>query len=164
MLKNIALFYIIYNKQVYSKIPKQDRISSILEGIFESLSYFDVNKDIKFMAYCSKYIHTRLCDNIIYATRKRRNGVVCSLDEMVENAGTNYEMNFIKDYDNSFDCVDDSDMLNDIDLSVREKIMCKAIMENPNISNVELAEVLKCHRHTVAKERNVLKIKLASCL
>jgi len=163
--KNFKLFCSIVYQSNYRSIDNADKVDAVLQSLNKAMKYYNHDKVISFNTFVTRCIKSRLASHIQYLTQKRHQGITYSLDALRENTDNEeYNKNILTEKDNSFDNVDFSVDFSLSDLSEREKLMCKLIMENPNISNCELSEALNCHRHTIAKEKKILQTKLAYLL
>lgn len=161
--KNFAYISRVVFQPVYSYIDNEDKISAVLSGIYNAASKFEPKRGYVFNTFMIQCIKGELNMQIAYLSyKKRKSNGVCSLDGMYEDMdGEAFEKNIIKPYDDSYDTIELINSIDNSNLSQDEKIMCKAIIQDSNITNLELADLLSCHRHTVRSIKNSLKNKLA---
>ena len=160
--RDFKLLFRVISEPKYNAVDKQDKVDAVLRVVYRGLEKFSPDKAVSFNTFLVAGVRRKLATYIQYLAQKKRSGTVYSLDYMKESMDNNeYEVNFdLPDSDYTKSVEFSMDMLN-AGLSERQKIMCAAIMDNPKISNVELAEILKCHRHTVCAEKKILQQKLA---
>ena len=160
--RNFKLLSAVVYEQRYKFIDKDDKVDAVMQAICCAVDRFDINKNVAFNTFLVKNLRCQLYNYVAILTQQRHKGIVYSLDAMRDNTDNeDYDVNILKTDYNDLDNVLLNVDLNTAGLSEREAIMCKAIMDNPNITNCELAELLKCHRHTIAKEKIILQQKLA---
>lgn len=156
-----SLCAVIYEAR-YNIIEKQDKVDCAMWSVYRALNNYDITKPVHFNTFLITNLRKRLATCMQQVLQKRHCSSVYSLDEMKENTDNNeYEKNFQIFVPSHAEQINLSFDINNAGLSDREKVMCKAILDNPNISNIELSQILKCHRHTVMKEKRELQQKLA---
>lgn len=151
---------VAYNSKFYA-INGADKASFVLQVIHKSMLKYALDKKCSFVTFCVSCISRRLVAQIHYLTTQSRNMNVYSLDYMKEKTECDYEANFVNTQVDEISNVEFMQVLRDSGLSDKEMFVCKLIMENPNITNIEIARELDVHRHTIAKCKNSLSNKLA---
>lgn len=163
--RNFKLLCSVIYEARYNLVEQQDKVDSAVCAVYRALDKFDVSRNLMFNTFLIKNVRSNLATHMAKIMQKRHCQNMYSLDEMKENTDNHeYEKNFQLFAPKYTEQIDLSVDLSKTNLSEREKIMCEAIMENPNISNTELSEILKCHRHTVRNEKYILQQKLAFLL
>ena len=160
--RNFKLLCSVIYEPRYRLVDNQDKVDSVMCAIHRALIKFDISKNFMFNTFLITNVRSAVTTYLYKVYQKRHCQNVYSLDEMKEKTDNNeYESNFELYNTSVADQVNMSVDLYNAGLSEREIIMCKAIMENPDISNQELSEILKCHRHTIRHEKNILQQKLS---
>jgi DNA-binding NarL/FixJ family response regulator len=128
---------------------------------------FDETKGYVFNTLAIKCIKQEFAAHIAKLTYQKRKQQVNDVSieaicEMFNDEGTNsFEPEYVLGTsDNQYSMVDVITTVNNSNLTENEKILCKAIINDPGITNNELADLLKCHRHTVRAVKHGLQNKL----
>ena len=151
--RNVKLWSnIVYNVK-YSGMDIEDRSDSCVEALDRALKTFDSDKAVKFCTYAVTIITTAMARLYIYYSGKNRLDRPNSYEDLCDN--TYFEAQNAQP-ENKFDLELSMSKLND-----KEKKLCELIAYNPGIKDVELAQILNVHRHTVASMKRGLAGKLS---
>lgn len=150
---------IAYNTKFYA-IDPADKVSVVLKTIYSCMSKFDATKNYKFSTFCTSRIIKAMITQIKRMTALKRSGDTVSLDYIVENGMP--LMAYKNEYTDSFvlDKLEFLESLKNSGFTEKELQVCELIIDNPHITNIEIAEQLKTHRHTIAKEKRAIEQKL----
>ena len=161
--RNYGLLTKIASNSCFYSLDKDEVASTILQKVNEALIKYDYSRCDTFVPFMKHIIELELFNKLNYFKHKGRDKVVYSLEALVEKEdGQNFEDNFLEDdYDHS-DSIDlNLSIFNDTSLSEKEKNLCRTIMENPDMTDIELAEKLNVHRHTIRNTKQRLAQKFS---
>lgn len=162
--RHFKMWLTIANKPKFAYVDKADKSSFVLQGLYDAIQNYSYDKQVQFKTFAYRCVNNALVGVMLKSKKHdnwlQRNDV--SLDSLIElNDGNPYELNFDVPADDELSNVDLICMINSSDFTDREKLLCRAIMEDPYISDIELSEILKVHRHTVRTDKIKLRSKLA---
>ena len=169
--KNFALYSGVVYEQKYAYIDNESKVSSLLTALYNAAVFFDVDKGYVFNTLAIKCIKQEFAAHLAKLSyQKRKNKVndisieaVCKMFSGEEDS--DYEPEYILGVtDDQYAFVEIINTINKSNLCENEKMLCKAIINDYNITNNELAEMLNCHRHTVRAVKKGLQSKLTSVL
>ncbi len=165
--KNFALYSSVVYESKYSHIDNPSKISSVLTAIYNAAYAFDGSKGYVFNTLAIKCIKQEFAAhtaNLSYQKRKGQANEVSleGLCEFYTGTTRNYrEPEYLLGTSEiKYNLIETLNIINNSNLTENEKILCKAIIQDHNITNNELAELLNCHRHTVRAVKNSLHTKL----
>lgn len=161
--RHFKLWFTIANKPKFSYIDKADKSSFVLQGLYDAIQNYSCDKQVQFKTFAYTCVNNALVGVMLKSKKHdnwlQRNDV--SLDNLIElNDGNPYEINFDVPTVDELSKVDLMCLINSSDFSDREKLLCKAIMDDPYITDIELSELLKVHRHTIRTDKIKLRNKL----
>ena len=169
--KNFTLYSGVVYEPKYSYIDTASKVSSVLTAIYNAAQAFDSDKGYVFNTLAIKCIKQEFALHIQKLTYKKRKQSISdvSLESLcaIFNAGEDdtFEPEFLLGVqENEYNLIEVINTINNSNLTDNEKIMCKAIINDCNITNNELAEILNCHRHTVRAIKKGMQSKLNSVL
>lgn len=154
--RNFPQWLHMTSKFSFARMDNEDRVSVVLDKLNQALLTFDVAKGYKFTTYANKLIAMELKNKTNYFLHNKRDVVKCvsivpeSGDDDVENnalvdktiGGLQYE-------DTHFAELELRVAIQNSDMTEREKMVCNIILDNPGITDMEIADMMKVHRHTV---------------
>lgn len=169
--KNFALYISVAYESKYGYIDNESKVSSVLTAIYNAAQFFDSSRGYVFNTLAIKCIKQEFAVHIAklsYQKRKERvNDVsfegLCELFGSDEDSTNSCEPAYLTGVNEAqYNLVETLYTIDNSNLTDNEKLMCKAIINDYNITNNELADILKCHRHTVRAVKKSLQSKLST--
>ena len=170
--RNFPEWVHMVNRPQFYNISNDDKVSIVLEKLNKALLYFDVTRGIKFTTYANKLIAMELYNKRGSLHRKGRDSIKCvqvvssseiegcvGSNELVEDTVSTLQFN-----ESEYEMIELKSSIYKSNMTEREKQMCMIILDNPGITDIEISELMKVHRHTVRNIRLGMKNKvLAVC-
>ena len=151
---------LVYSSR-FSNVNRADLVSDCLSSIHRCLISFNPEYKAKVTTYITKDMYCAFI-TLAYKAARDKNRLNYSLEYLTEkNDNNSYELNFIKPKNVEMSEIELLEAIRVSGLSEKERIMCKAILDDPYISNTELADVIKVHRHTIRAMKQTLQRKLS---
>lgn len=169
--RNFSQWLFITNKRSFYRMDNEDKVSIVLDKLDKALTSFDITKGYKFTTYANRLIILELTNKKNYFNHYRRNDVLVS--SLYENSGDdeNYckienEASIITDFvnQNEIDMINLKQSIQESNLSEKEKLICDIILDNPGITDLEISDMMKVHRHTVRNLKLGLKSKIKNII
>lgn len=170
--RNFPEWVHMVNRSQFYNISNDDKVSIVLEKLNTALLYFDITRGIKFTTYANKLIAMELYNKMYSLKRNGRDSMKCvhvvSSSEAGDFVGSNElvedTVSQLQFTENQYDMIELKSSIYKSNMTEREKQMCMIILDNPGITDIEISEILKVHRHTVRHIRLGMKQKvLAVC-
>ena len=154
-----------FKPQYKSRIDKDDIVSYVLESLERAVKTYKPDSGCVFNTYLGRVVNLQLQWALNRLNHKGRAERVLSLDKFEEdNDNEDNEIGYIN-YDNYG--LDLTNLYYTIDksfLSDTDKQVCYIILENPRITEFEIADKLKCSRGKVHNIKNRLRVQLKTVL
>lgn len=159
--RNFPLYFNIYKKPAFYRLDSSDKVSIILEKLSVAINTWKVERNIRFITYSTHIMVMELVNKCNYYKHKVRNKIreISSSDIL----GTNKDEEETLDYEQvtsdttieqQFDLIELKYSIQNSNMSEREKMFCNIILDNPRITQQEIADIMKIGRQTVIKIKN----------
>lgn len=140
----------------FARMDNEDRVSVVLDKLNQALLTFDVAKGYRFTTYANKLIAMELKNRSNYFRHNKRDVVTCvsivgesGEDDVENNTLVDKTIEGLQYEDTHFAELELRVAIQNSDMTEREKMVCNIILDNPGITDMEIADMMKVHRHTV---------------
>ena len=163
--RNFPQWVHMVNKPKFYNILNDDKVSIVLCELDKALLHFDISKGFKFTTFANKFIAMGLYNKLEHVNRKNNAKLVqfVSSSEFEESDIGVLVDDTIEELQYAEDRYSDIELKATIQMSnmrEREKEICFIILDNPGITDIEIAGMLKVHRHTVSTIKHGMQQKL----
>lgn len=172
--RNFSQWLFMVNKANFRNLDMADKVSIVLDRLDKALKSYDISKGFKFTTWGNKLILMELTNKNNYFKHALRSETVLVSINGASSPNEDLDINEINEnkaslivdstIENEFNTIDLKVTINNSKLSDKEKLICNIIIDNPGITDLEISEMMKVHRHTVRNLKLGLRNKLAFIL
>lgn len=157
--RNFPMWIKCANSSYFSRVPNDEKTSVVVERLNHAMLHFDITKGFKFTTYANKVIMMGLYREVQYFKHDSMDVANCVPITNLTNENTNIDKGCLIDdtveqlqySEELYDDVELRESIQNSNMKEREKLVCNIILDNPGITDIEIANMLKLHRHTIRK-------------